>query len=156
MVGCPNYGPDRHLLPLDADRVVEVSRRGIRIDRDGTQEPEPLPSTCFERIALVRHTRIEPPVAAATDVVPRHFIELYSWVPLPVAAGGRQRALQWKLAEVIGSKIEWREMKEITREPGSTWMLQEVPRGKTDLYFEMLATGEKQVAFWSERSRGRG
>ena len=135
------------LLPLDADRVVEVSRRGIRIDRDGTQQPEPLPSTCFERIALVRHTRIEPPVAAATEVVPRHFIELYSWVPLPVAAGDRQRALQWKLAEVIGSKIEWREMKEITREPGSTWMLQEVPRGQTDVYFEMLATGESRWRF---------
>ena len=55
MIGCPKFGPDRHVFELDG-RSLEIDRRGFlfgdRIARD-------LALPCFERVVLARHTRAE-------------------------------------------------------------------------------------------------
>ena len=137
MIGCPKFGLDRQVFDLDG-RSLEISQRGWQWDADRSRPAEPLPVPCFERVALARHTRVDPVTGAASDIRPRHLIELLSWR----LQGPGQRALQWTLFEVVGSKIESRETQELAREPGPTWPRLEVPLDRADVRFEMSAEGE--------------
>jgi hypothetical protein len=152
MLGCPRYGFDRQVFALDGGRSVEISRRGIRIDDGARQQSTPLPTTCLERVAIVRHSAVDPPAGAQPDVVPRHFIELYSW--RPVSLRSPQRVLQWKLGEIVGSEIEWREMKELGQQGGAVWKDQEVPTDLSDIRLEMSPIGEVRWHFNDRQLEG--
>jgi hypothetical protein len=142
MMGCPKFGPHPRTFLLDGELSVEISRSGIRINGAKTAD-YPLPAMCFERLALVRYTRVEPPADA--DLSPRHLIELFSWLPGPPASHP-QLALTWKVLELVGDKVEWRDGREVGGQPGTTWVPADVPVEDTRVTFSMTIDG--QIA-WS-------
>ena len=141
MIGCPRYGFDPYLFTLPDRRTIEVTRRGIRVGRNESKQPEPLPVRCFERIALVRYADVDAPGGSEEDVTSRHFLELYSWAPVGAPAG-QLRSLQWTLWEILGSKLESREHKELGTEARATWVPGDVPAEKSDLSMQMAPGGE--------------
>ena len=143
MMGCPRFGPEPRTFPLDGDLTVEISRRGIRVAP--TTQDHPLAAMCLERLALVRHTRVEPPADADAEVAPRDLIELFSWLPAPPASQP-QRVLSWKVVEIVGGKPEWRDGRELGVQPGTTWLPVDVPIEDARVTFSMARDG--QIA-WS-------
>jgi hypothetical protein len=148
MIGCPKFGPDRQVLDIDR-RALEIDRRGFHFG--GVMAPRAM--ECFERLVLARQTRVDPAAGAASAVGPRYLVELFSW-RLVQPGVFPQRALQWTLVEVLGSKIEWRESKELVREPGPTWLKLEAPPSFSDVRFAMSADGDITWRFNGSRIEG--
>lgn len=140
MIACPKFGPEPRTFLLDGDLSVEISRRGIRVATAAMQD-HPLPAMCFERVALVRHTRVEPPPDADSEVSPRHLIELFSWLPA-LRTSQPQRVLNWKVLEIVRGKPEWREGRELGVHPGTTWFPVDVPTDDTRVGFSMARDGQ--------------
>jgi hypothetical protein len=150
MMACPRFGTDTEQYALDAGRFVEVSRRGIRVQHPGGSELHPFPGGCGQRLALVRHARIDPP--PDTDWPVRHLIELYVWM-----AGVRDRlpmrSLEWFLLEIVQGAVEVRAGETLLEEPGSIWQPMPVPADLLEVSFTMQASGK--IAVGATRPRAR-
>lgn len=153
MIGCPVYGQDRHVFPLDAGASVAVSRRGIDVEHDGVQRHEPLPTVCFERFVSARHAVVDPAPGAREPASTRHLIEVFSWVPAAAAQAG-SRTLQWKLVEITGGTSRLRVMEPVARASGPTWMPAALPPDLLPARFEMSADGEITWRFDAARLAG--
>ena len=60
----------------------------------------------------------------------------------------------WRLVEVLGTQVEWRESKELASEPGPTWPKLEAPPTHTDVRFAMSVDGDISWRFGADRLEG--
>jgi hypothetical protein len=100
-VGCFAFGMREETFAFGG-QTVRIGRRGISIV--GTDaEPWELMG-CPQRVARLRTMSIAPPPDAAPDVKPRHFIEIFMWVP-GNRDGAQVYSLEWNVYEVRDSRI---------------------------------------------------
>ena len=151
LMGCPRFGTETEQYALGPGQFVEVSRRGIRLQHAGESQLHPFPGGCGQRLALVRHSRVDPP--PDTDWPVRHLIELYVWL-----AGARDglpmRSLEWFLLEIVEGAVEVRAGETLLKEPGSLWRPMSVPWDLLEVSFTMQASG--QIAVGPRSRKGRG
>ena len=56
---------------------------------------------------------------------------MLAWMP-SIDKQGRQRALEWNVLEIIGSRLEYRATEILVQESGSLWPVQSLPEPYQD------------------------
>ena len=149
-MGCPHFGLSRpEIIEQRPGTWLEIGRDAVRIQRpDGTFDAERENAPCLTQVVLVRGSRVDPPATAALHS--RELIETFEWVSRLVD-GSPQRALLWRLEEIIGETVQPITMEKLLEERGTSWPAPPVPKEFSDgVAFLMNDQGEIGYAIGSE------
>jgi hypothetical protein len=119
---CGTMGPDAQIFQLEPGAWVEISPKGVIIDRPSGRMRHSLPS-CGRQYVFARHISVD---NVASQPPARHLIETLSWRSDKVEQGWR-RTLEWLVMEIIDSRLEVRVAETLMREDGSQWPTPPIP-----------------------------
>jgi hypothetical protein len=156
-MGCPTFNVASRAFEIGPLLHATVDRSGIHIDAPSGRHDHELGLTCGEIIATLRHRRVPPP--AGTDLRPRDFIELTTWLPKFAHNDPEpERTLSWRLIELRASDAEpARETLPLLVEPEWAWPTPPVPdRVAAGATLRMLTDGQVRWRFDGAPELGTG
>jgi hypothetical protein len=132
---CGIFGVTPQVIALAPGSQIDISRRGLVLDRAAGRSTLPLMSVwggmvgCGHQVPLLRYTRVDPPIGLALPA--RHLLELAEWSSAPSATTGTmERMLAWHLFDITPKIDEVAfEFLEEGSGSGSAWPMPALPAG---------------------------
>lgn len=141
------YGLEAQTFTLGPGHRVEIDRRAFTVHYAGVSRSDDVwaPLGWAQQVALVRHTRVDPPPDAG-ELKARHFLEFYYWLSSRIQ-GRIRRTLEWELEEIVGAELTGRSSEVLVQDDKSAWPPADVPSDVRNVSFRMLKTGEVRWQF---------